>query len=189
MKLNDIIIRSRALSAIRKEKLTSATRLKVVMNEVEYWRYINPYIEDQQKLIEKLKPEGFNKKERKFAPVLKKYKAGEQPTAEEKKKIEELKADPEYASFCEINDRVMKEFNEACVKLANERDYDVVEESFDDADLESITEALPSGEVIKVNGGDIPTDEALAFIVRITTDRRRKQTEKETAADSPDKLK
>ncbi len=177
MKLNDIIIRSRALGAIRKAELTSATRLKVVMNEIEYGRHIDAYVKDQQELLKKLKPEGFDEKGQKFAPVFKEYKAGEQPTEEEKKKIEELKADPEYAQFCEINDRVTKEFNEACAKLADERDYDVAEQSFDDADLESITAALPSGEVAKVNGVDIPADEVLAFIVRTTVDQRRQRTE------------
>ena len=166
MKINDVQTKGNITAMIPKENLPQSTRINVVLNQTAYEKALEKFKGDLDDTLKRIKPEGFDDKLQKFFVTT---KLESELTDEEKKKCEELKADPDYAEFKETMDKVNSDYSEAQKKIIEENDYDVKERAYSDADLEAIATVLPSGgtTTVKLNGKDtsVPNDELLHLIL------------------------
>ena len=167
MKINDVQTKANITAMIPKAQLPQSTRVNVVLNQTAYEKTLDTFRGDLEDTLKRIKPEGFDEKLQKFYVTT---KPESELTDEERKKCEELKADPEYADFKETLDKVNSDYAEAQKKVTEDNDYDVKERPYTESDLEAIATALPSGgtTTVKLNGKDtaVPNDELLHLILR-----------------------
>lgn len=155
MKINDIEIRSNVTAMIPKENLKQSTRVKVVLNQTAYEKGIEKFRSDIEETLKRIKPEGFDEKLQKFHITT---RPESELSEEEKKKAEELRNDPDYASFKEKLEKVDSDYAAAQKKIIEENDYKVKERAYTDDELSDIASALPEGgkTTVKVRGNDTP---------------------------------
>lgn len=168
MKINEIDIRTRVTAMIPKEHLPQDVRVKTVLNQTSLEKAADKFREDIKDALEHIKPEGFDEELQKFNLTT---RPESELSEEEKKKAEELRNDPDYASFKEKLEKVDSDYAEAQKKIIEENEYDVSLRPYTDADLAAIAGAIPSGSTteIVVNGKkmSVPNDILLHDIIQV----------------------
>lgn len=155
IKIGTVQQRLTALSLIPLHKAEKELRRKVIRAVIEYDKISTAYKRDINEALDKLKPEGFDER-------LRKYDAAINPTDENRREAERQAADAGFAPFKEEYDRVLAEWRELDAEMSRENDYDLsaAVPAFSDEDFEQMGEALSAGEHPNAM-------EALRFIMQV----------------------
>lgn len=141
IKIGAVQQRLAALSLIPLHKAGKELRRKVIRAVIEYEKISEAYRRDINGALEKLKPEGFDER-------LRKYGAAINPTDENRREAERQAADEGFAPFKEEYDRVLAEWRELDAEMSRENGYDLSDAvpAFSDEEFEQMGEALSAGE-------------------------------------------
>lgn len=141
MKYIEIINRNNILSLVPAVGLNDEARAAITLNIVYYEQAISAFEEEMRKAADKLKNKGFDEKLDKFHLAI---FPPEKPTEEQKKQIEELRADPAFEPFRKKYDEVNRQYNEVRNKAMQTRELEVCECPLMEH-LPAISRVLPAG--------------------------------------------
>lgn len=155
IKIDTVQQRLTALSLIPLHKAEKELRRKVIRAVIEYDKISAAYKRDINDALDKLKPEGFDDR-------LRKYGAAINPTDENRREAERQTADEGFARFKAEYDLVLAEWRELDAEMSRENDYDLPDAvpTFSEEDFEQMGEALSAGEHPNAM-------EALRFIMQV----------------------
>jgi hypothetical protein len=159
---NEAQVRSNILKFIPKNKVSQATRIKLIRYEVALEKLLKSVSDDVQEGIKKIKPEGFDERFQKYAEAI---EGKDTDLAKEQEQSEG------YAEFKEEFEKVNSEFSELQKKFLQENKTETNIPAFTDDDLLDILQALPSGETVEVKQNEqdlnISNDEIVKSFVSI----------------------
>lgn len=154
MKYIEAVNRHAVLSLVPGEGLDDEARVALTLNIVSYERAISAFDEDLSKAAEKFKGEGFNERVAKFSLAV---DPPEKPTEEQTKKIEELKADPDFEAFSKEYEDVSRQYVEARRQAMEARELEVCEYPLM-KHLPAISHVLPAGGKVTQHKADGSVD-------------------------------